>query len=68
MNNPNLICEEYLKTSPEERLKYYLREGRVYHVMRTQQFNLQFLEELFEISDQIKLLTRKPNGIDFLKS
>ena len=63
-----MIYEDYLKTSPEERLQYYLREGRMYHVMRTQQFNLQFLEELFEISDQIKLLTRKPNGIDFLKS
>ena len=36
--------------------------------MRTQQFDTSLLEELFEIANQIKLMTRKPNGIDFLKS
>ena len=60
--------EEYLKTSPEDRLIHYHREDRMYHVMRSQQFSLSLLEELFEISDQIKDMTRKPNGIDFLKS
>ena len=60
--------EDYLKTSPEDRLKYYQRDYRMYHVMRTQQFDVTLLEELFEIANQIKLMTRKPNGIDFLKS
>ena len=60
--------EDYLKTAPDDRVKYYQREDRMYHVMRTQQFDTSLLEELFEIANQIKLMTRKPNGIDFLKS
>ena len=42
--------EDYLKTSPEDRLKYYQRDDRMYHVMRTQQFDVTQLEELFEIT------------------
>ena len=60
--------EDYLKTAPDDRVKYYKRDDRMYHVMRTQQFDTSLLEELFEIANQIKLMTRKPNGIDFLKS
>ena len=60
--------EDYLKTAPDDRVKYYQRDDRMYHVMRTQQFDTSLLEELFEIANQIKLMTRKPNGIDFLKS
>ena len=60
--------EDYLKTAPDDRVKYYHRDDRMYHVMRTQQFDTSLLEELFEIANQIKIMTRKPNGIDFLKS
>ncbi len=60
--------EEYLKILPEQRIQHYQQEGRMYHVMLSHQFSVPLLEELYDIADRIKLLTRKPNGIDFLKS
>ena len=44
--------EDYLKTAPDDRVKYYQRDERMYHVMRTQQFDTSLLEELFEIYHQ----------------
>ena len=63
-----MIYDEYLKKPSEKRLNFYLRNGRLYHVMRSQQFHIKFLDELFKIANQIKFLIRKPNGQDFLKS
>ena len=36
--------------------------------MLSHQFSIQLLEELFDIADRVKEMTRKTNGIEFLKS
>ncbi|MDP6332364.1 MAG: aspartate carbamoyltransferase, partial [SAR324 cluster bacterium] len=38
------------------------------HVMLSHQFSISLMEELFDIADHVKEMTRKPNGIEFLKS
>jgi aspartate carbamoyltransferase catalytic subunit len=49
-------------------MRHYEKEGRLQHVMLSHQFSISLMEELFDIADHIKEMTRKPNGIEFLKS
>lgn len=60
--------EEYFSQSAETRMSHYQKDGRLQHVMLSHQFSIQLLEELFDIADRVKEMTRKPNGIEFLKS
>ncbi|HAF89745.1 MAG: aspartate carbamoyltransferase [Deltaproteobacteria bacterium] len=47
---------------------HYEKEGHLQHVMLSHQFSISLMEELFDIADHVKEMTRKPNGIEFLKS
>ena len=60
--------EEYFAQPAEIRMGHYNKDGRIKHVMLSHQFSIQLLEELFEIAERVKEMTRKTNGIDFLKS
>ena len=60
--------ENFLRQPIGARLPYYERNGRLYHIMISQQFSHAFLEKLFDTADLIKHITRKPNGIEFLAS
>ncbi|MDE0787469.1 MAG: aspartate carbamoyltransferase [SAR324 cluster bacterium] len=60
--------EEYFSQSVEVRMQHYEKAGRLQHVMLSHQFSIKLMEELFDIADHIKGMTRKPNGIEFLKS
>ena len=60
--------EEYFSQSVEVRMQHYEKDGRLQHVMLSHQFSIKLMEELFDIADHVKGMTRKPNGIEFLKS
>ena len=60
--------EDYFSQSVEERMLHYEKEGHLQHVMLSHQFPISLMEELFDIADHVKEMTRKPNGIEFLKS
>ena len=60
--------EEYFSQPVETRMNHYQKDGRLKHVMLSHQFSIQLLEELFDIADRVKEMTRKTNGIEFLKS
>ena len=60
--------EEYFSQPAETRMNHYQKDGRLKHVMLSHQFSIQLLEELFDIADRVKEMTRKTNGIEFLKS
>ncbi len=60
--------EEYFTQKLEKRMSYYEKDGRLKHILLSHQFNIQLMEELFDIADHIKKITRKANGIEFLKS
>ena len=49
-------------------MNHYQKDGRLKHVMLSHQFSIQLMEELFDIADRVKEMTRKTNGIEFLKS
>ena len=59
--------EDYFSQSVEERMLHYEKEGHLQHVMLSHQFPISLMEELFDIADHVKEMTRKPNGIEFLK-
>ena len=60
--------KEYFSQTVEERMCHYENDGRLQHVMLSHQFSISLMEELFDIADHVKVMTRKPNGIEFLKS
>ncbi len=60
--------DEYFSQSVEVRMRHYEKSGRLQHVMLSHQFSITLMEELFDIADHVKKMTRKPNGIEFLKS
>ena len=60
--------EEYFAQPAEIRLNHYQKDGRLKHVMLSHQFSIDLLEELFDIADRVKEITRNTNGITFLKS
>ena len=60
--------DEYFSQSVEVRMRHYEKAGRLQHVMLSHQFSITLMEELFDIADHVKKMTRKPNGIEFLKS
>jgi len=68
MEPPLKTFEEYFSQSIEVRMSIYHKTGKLHHVMHSNQFPIKLMEELFEIADLIKEITRKPNGIEFLKS
>ncbi|MBF0238431.1 MAG: aspartate carbamoyltransferase [SAR324 cluster bacterium] len=49
-------------------MSYYEHEDRPLHIMMSQQFSREYLEDLFDSADMIKHITRKPNGSEFLGS
>lgn len=60
--------EDYIKKPIQERVSYYKRDKRLFHIMLSQQFSYKFMARLFDTADLIKYITRKPNGIEFLAS
>ena len=60
--------EEYFSQPTEVRIGNYEKGGHLQHVMLSHQFSVQLMEKLFDIADHVKEMTRKPNGIEFLKS
>ncbi|MCH2266549.1 MAG: aspartate carbamoyltransferase [SAR324 cluster bacterium] len=60
--------KEYFSQAVEVRMCHYEKDGRLQHVMLSHQFSISLMEELFDIADHVKVMTRKPNGIEFLKS
>ena len=68
MNEDLLSKEQYLSLSTKERIPNYEKNGRLYHVMMSQQFSREFLETIFDTADLVKNITRKPKGSHFLAS
>ena len=56
--------EEYFSQSMEFRIKSYEKAGRLKHVMLSNQFKIKCMEELFDIADLIKSITK----MNFIKA
>lgn len=60
--------KEYLQQNIKDRLPMYEDNGRLFHIMMSQQFDQDLLDKLFDTANLIKHITKKPNGSDFLAS
>ncbi len=60
--------EQYLRQSLDDRLPYYEKDGRIYDVMLSQQFSREFMENLFDVADRLKQISREPEGMDYISS
>ena len=58
--------EEYLRQSVADRLPCYQREGRLYHVMMSQQFPRDLMEEIFGVANTLKAMSHDNEGLEFL--
>ena len=61
-----LTIDEYLRQPVAERLPYYQREGRLYHVMMSQQFPRPLMEEIFGVANALKAMSHDYEGLEFL--
>ncbi|MEC7165849.1 MAG: aspartate carbamoyltransferase, partial [SAR324 cluster bacterium] len=61
-----LTIDEYLRQPVAERLPYYQREGRLYHVMMSQQFPRPLMEEIFGVANTLKAMSHDHEGLEFL--
>ena len=57
--------EEYFSQAVEVRMRHYEKEGRLQHVMLSHQFSISLMEELFDIADHVKEMTRNQTGSNF---
>ncbi len=58
--------QEYLNRPLRERLSYYQKDGRILGIMVSQQFSLDFLQTIFELTDQVREMTKTQEGSKFL--
>lgn len=57
---------DYLRLPVQERLPHYQRDGRLYHVMMSQQFQRPLMEEIFGVANTIKAMSHDTEGLEFL--
>ena len=58
--------EEYLSLSINERCKYLIRGERIFHVQFSQQFSRSFLDQLYFLTNKIKLISKTNEGSKWL--
>ena len=59
-----LTIDEYLRQPVAERLPSYQREGRLYHVMMSQQFPRPLMEEIFGVANTLKAVSHDYEGLE----
>ena len=58
--------QEYFNRPLRERLSYYQKDGRIFDIMVSQQFSLEFLQTIFEITDKVREIAHTGQGAKFL--
>ncbi len=58
--------EEYLDLSINDRCQYLLKEEKIFHVQFSQQFSRPFLDQLYVLTNKIKLISKTKEGSKWL--
>ncbi len=58
--------EDFQKTSLIDRLPYFTREGRIFDVLFSQQFDREFLDHLYLVTNRIRSFYRNQEGKKYL--
>lgn len=58
--------EEFQSLDVSEKIDSFLRDGKIYDVLMSQQFDRQFLEELYVLINTIRAIAKTKDGIEWL--
>ncbi len=67
----NMLDEEFAefeKLLNEERAEYFMRDGRLYDMIFSQQLNRDILENIYQITNKIRLISKRKDGSIFLQN
>jgi aspartate carbamoyltransferase catalytic subunit len=60
---------EHFRTKKKaDKLSFFKRNGRLFDILYTQQFDKEFLAHLFRISDRIRTIAKTQKGLNFLRT
>ena len=60
--------ETFSELRGSEKKEYFTRDGNIFHVIMSQQFDRQFLDEICELTTKIRGIAKGNKGIAFLQS
>lgn len=64
----DLSWEEFQELSPADKVPFFNRDDRPYHVLIAQQFNREMLDELGRLATRIRRIAKTKAGMEFLGS
>jgi aspartate carbamoyltransferase catalytic subunit len=59
---------EFQKVELPKRMKFYERDGRHFDILFSQQFDRQFLDYLYNLTNKIRKTAKDKKGMNFLQS
>ena len=68
MNSLDEQFNEFEKLSNEEKIKCFVRNGRLYDMIVSQQLNREILEDIYQITNQIRLISKSKEGSIYLQN
>lgn len=60
--------EDFIKLKGSEKRPYFLKDGNIFHVIMSQQFDRQFLDEICRLATKIRGVAKGHTGMIFLQS
>ena len=64
----SVTWEDFYTTRISDKLDFFFRQGRLFDVLFSQQFDREFIERIFTITNKIRLVSKTKYGADFLRS
>lgn len=64
----NLSWEEFYKLKLDKKLTYFEKDGRIFDCLFAQQFTLELLNDLFEIANKIRKISKSEEGLDYMRT
>ena len=65
--NSKISWEEFTLQSDEFRSTFYQRENHFYHCISSSQFDRQFLDYIYKLTNKVRLLNKTATGANFLR-
>ena len=62
----NISWEELQNKSIKEKLHYFTKDGNIFDVLFAEQFNKEFLDEIYRLTNRIKLIAKTKEGKKWL--
>ncbi|RJP56326.1 MAG: aspartate carbamoyltransferase [Candidatus Auribacter fodinae] len=67
-SNNHLTWDQFENATTDQKVDFFKRDGKIFDVLISQQFNRDLLEELIRIADAIRKIAKRKKGMDWLQS